>query len=272
MVLSGMNYFYSMIEIWSVAGLGLGAVVLLGSTLTLFSGFGLGTLLMPVMALFFPIELSILLTAIVHLFNNLFKLTLFYKNIHWKTIIRFAPTAILGAWLGSILLTFVGQLNRDIIVPYTNTTTNFVNLIIGFLLLIFALLEWSPENKRPSFDKRWLPLGGILSGFFGGLSGHQGALRSAFLIRTQLSKESIIATGIIIATFIDLTRMSQYVQNMDRNIFTDHSKVLLFAIVCSSAGVILGKKYMGSITLPLLQKIIAIGLILFSICLMIGWI
>ena len=267
-----MDYFCNMIDLLSLQGLALGIVVFLGSTLTLFSGFGLGTLLMPVMALFFPIELAILLTAIVHLFNNLFKLTLFYKNTDWKTIARFAPTAIVGAWLGSTLLSYIGQLDVDIIVPFTNTTTHFINLLIGFFLLFFALLEWSPENKRPSFDHGWLPLGGMLSGFFGGLSGHQGALRSAFLIRTALTKEAIIATGIIIATFIDLTRMSQYVQHINGQIFTGHWKVLLFAIVCSSSGVILGKKYMGSVTLPLLQKIIAVGLILFSICLMIGWI
>ena len=43
---------------------------LLASALTLFSGFGLGTLLMPVVALFFPLELAIAMTAIVHLANN----------------------------------------------------------------------------------------------------------------------------------------------------------------------------------------------------------
>lgn len=46
-------------------------VALLGSGLTLFSGFGLGTILVPVFALFFPIDLAIALTAIVHFLNNL---------------------------------------------------------------------------------------------------------------------------------------------------------------------------------------------------------
>jgi acyl-CoA reductase-like NAD-dependent aldehyde dehydrogenase len=42
----------------------------------------------------------------------------------------------------------------------------------------------------------YLPVGGLLSGFFGGLSGHQGALRSVFLLRAGLTKESFIATGV----------------------------------------------------------------------------
>jgi len=55
-------------------------VALLGSGLTLFSGFGLGTLLVPVFAIFFPIEIAIALTAIVHFLNNLFKLALLAKK------------------------------------------------------------------------------------------------------------------------------------------------------------------------------------------------
>jgi uncharacterized protein len=47
--------------------------------LTFFSGFGLGTLLLPVFALFFPLETAIGLTALVHLANNLFKLALVGK-------------------------------------------------------------------------------------------------------------------------------------------------------------------------------------------------
>ena len=249
----------------------IGVVVLIGSALTLFSGFGLGTLLMPVMAIFFPIELAIFLTAIVHLFNNLFKLFFFYRHIDWKIILRFAPTAIIGAWLGSMLLIQIGNLNHDIIVPFTKTTTNFINITIGSLLLIFALMEWTPADLRPAFDKKWLPIGGAISGFFGGLSGHQGALRSAFLAKTSLSKDALIATGIIIATFIDISRMTNYAAQMNIQTLKQNGALLTFAIVCSSMGVILGKKLLGSVTLPLLQKIIAISLITFSLCLIIGW-
>ena len=67
------------------------------------------------------------------------------------------------------------------------------------------------------FGKDKLPLGGILSGFFGGLSGHQGALRSAFLIKAGLSKESFIVTGIVVSMFIDFTRLSVYASKITKN-------------------------------------------------------
>lgn len=46
-----------------------------------------------------------------------------------------------------------------------------------------------------------------MSGFFGGLSGNQGAFRSAFLIKAGLSKDAYIATGVVAAVIVDLTRL-----------------------------------------------------------------
>jgi uncharacterized membrane protein YfcA len=46
---------------------------LIASLLTFFSGFGLGTILTPVFAIFFPIEIAIALTGVVHFLNNIFQ-------------------------------------------------------------------------------------------------------------------------------------------------------------------------------------------------------
>ena len=62
-----------------------------------------------------------------------------------------------------------------------------VKLVIGLLIGAFALAELSPRIAALAIPARFLPLGGVLSGFFGGLSGNQGALRSAFLIKAGLS-------------------------------------------------------------------------------------
>lgn len=58
------------------------------SILTFYSGFGLGTILLVVFALWFPIEQAIVMTAIVHFINNLFKLFLTHKNIDKKDLIK----------------------------------------------------------------------------------------------------------------------------------------------------------------------------------------
>ena len=76
----------------------------LAGGVTLFSGFGLGTLLMPVFALFFAIQAAIALTAIVHLFNNLLKLMLLGRYADRHVVLQFGVPAILAAFLGAWVL------------------------------------------------------------------------------------------------------------------------------------------------------------------------
>ncbi|MBI3239278.1 MAG: sulfite exporter TauE/SafE family protein, partial [Flavobacteriia bacterium] len=169
---------------------------LIGSGLTLFSGFGLGTILVPVFALFFPIEIAILLTAIVHFLNNGFKLVLVGKHVNWQIALRFGLPAIIFAFLGAFLLeslTGIDPLGNYRLFGHL-FTIQWVKLIIGFLLIVFALFEVVPSLSKLELDRKYLPIGGVLSGFFGGLSGNQGALRSVFLLRADLGKESFIAT------------------------------------------------------------------------------
>ena len=72
------------------------------SLLTLFSGFGLGTLLMPVFALFFPVEVAVASTAVVHAANNLFKVGLLARRAPLDVIVRFGAPAIVASFFGAV--------------------------------------------------------------------------------------------------------------------------------------------------------------------------
>jgi hypothetical protein len=61
-------------ELWVIV-----AVALLGAFLSFYSGFGLGTLLLPAFSLLFPLPVAIASTAVVHMLNNVFKLGLVGK-------------------------------------------------------------------------------------------------------------------------------------------------------------------------------------------------
>jgi uncharacterized membrane protein YfcA len=151
----------------------IGSVTLVGAALTLFSGFGLRTLLLPVFALFFPIEIAIGLTAIVHFSNNLIKVGFFYKHVDWSVILRFGTPSVIAAFLGAYLLTLLTELKP--IFKYSMHDIDFfitpIKLTISVLLLVFSLIELLPKLSAMEFDKKHLPIGGVLSGFFGGLSG-----------------------------------------------------------------------------------------------------
>lgn len=82
----------------------IGISALLVSGLTLFSGFGLGTVLMPVFALFFPLPLAIAATAVVHFANNIFKFGLMAKQADWRVVARFSVPAAIAALAGASLI------------------------------------------------------------------------------------------------------------------------------------------------------------------------
>lgn len=70
-------------------------VGLVAAVLTFFSGFGLGTLLLPTFALFFPVPVAIAATAVVHLLNNLLKVGLVMRHASRPIVLRFGVPAVL---------------------------------------------------------------------------------------------------------------------------------------------------------------------------------
>lgn len=247
-------------------------VALLGSGLTLFSGFGLGTILVPVFGLFFSIELAIVLTAIVHFLNNIFKLFLVGKKAHRATIIKFGIPSIIFSFIGAYTLTLISSSTSIAEYHLFNSTYTItpVKLIIALLLFTFAIIEIVPRFKKIEFDTKYLPIGGILSGFFGGLSGNQGALRTMFLIKSNLTKEAFIGTGVVLACLIDVSRLSVYLSQISKNHHSINYLLLIIATLFAFLGAYLGNKLIKKVTISFIQNFVSIMILLFSMLLGLG--
>ena len=242
------------------------------SLLTLFSGFGLGTILMPVVAVFFPVAVAIALTAFVHLVNNLFKIALLWRYIKWRIVAGFGLPAMLAAIPGAWLLAGLSALPE--ICHYSiggvNGHITPVKMIVGLLLVIFATLEWMPAFKNLNVPAQALPVGGLLSGFFGGLSGHQGAFRSAFLIRAGLDKNQFVACNAMIAAMVDIARLAVYGLNIALLFAGVHPGLLVAATLAALAGALAGVLGLEKITIAFIQKLVAFALYLLGAILMAG--
>jgi uncharacterized protein len=238
---------------------------LFASLLTLFSGFGLGTLLMPVMALFMPLPAAIAITAVVHLANNLFKGVLLGAQTDRAVMLRFGMPALLAALLGAWLLQHMGHWAAWH--EYTLAGRQFsiepIKCVIGVLILMFVALESHPQLNRWALPKRLLPLGGMLSGFFGGLSGHQGALRSVFLLKAGMDKTTFIATGVTIAILVDIARLVVY--GIDWQTATEKWPLVLAATLSALLGAILGTRFLPKITYRNVQNIVSVLLVLIAL-------
>jgi hypothetical protein len=145
--------------------------------------------------------------------------------------------------------------------------------VIGLLIIAFALFEIIPVLRKIKIDQKWLVVGGSLSGFFGGLSGHQGALRSVFLLKTKTSTNSFIATGVVIAILVDIARLFVYGTNIlsfstIRNANLESG--LLIAIGASLLGVVVANSFKKKITLNFVRNLVAGLMLLIGVLILLG--
>ncbi len=242
---------------------------LAASFLSLFSGFGLGTILLPVFALFFPPGVAVAQTALVHFLNNLFKLAMFGRNADRGVVLRFGLPAVLSAALGAWTLLWLAKLPP--LATYSLGgrlhAVEPLKLVIALVMAAFSALELTPYKKSLAFGRRSLALGGLLSGFFGGLSGHQGAFRSSFLVRAGLSKEQFIGTGVVIACLVDFSRLTLYAGHLSA-IGPDSGPgwtVTAAAVLAAFLGAFLGGRLLGKMTIRSLQVIVSVTLFLIAL-------
>jgi len=244
------------------------------SGLTLYSGFGLGTLLMPVFAIFFPVHVAVAATAVVHGANNIFKVLVVGRHADRELVLRFGIPAIMAALAGAVALGYVsgfGALATYSIGPKTAVITP-VKLVMGLLVLVFAMFELLPILRDLRIDRRHLLWGGLLSGFFGGLSGHQGALRSAFLLKTGVSTEAFVGTNAFIGFMVDMARIATYAllffaAGAVNPIGPDQWPLIFAGIAAAFIGVIIGKRWLHKVTMRVVQMVTGVLLLIIAVSL-----
>ena len=186
-----------------------------------------------------------------------------------QVLMRFGIPAVLAAILGSWLLLNITDLQPLFSYEVSGKTFEVypVKFIISILLIIFASIDLIPYFSKLQFGKDKLSLDGALSGFFGGLSGNQGALRSAFLIKAGLSKEAFIATAIVVSSFVDFTRLTVYATRFTKAGLDENLIVVISATFAGIVGAFIGNKLLKKVTLKFIQTLVAIMLIMISLAL-----
>lgn len=228
-------------------------ITLATSFVTLFTGFGVGTIMMPVMMLFFDVKVAIFLAAIVHFFNNVSRLFIYRSEINWSVIRRFGVVSLIGAFVGSFAQIYLGG--------------EWLKMGVGFFLTVYAFFSLFPAKIKIVLPESIDIVGGFLSGLIGGLIGNQGAIRSIYLLRYGLQKQELIVSAALIAVIIDATRIPVYAY---ANFTYLQQNLLLMSTIVASAilGTVAGSRILPNVSYELFKKIILVGVLIAGILMM----
>jgi uncharacterized membrane protein YfcA len=228
-----------------------------GALVTFFTGFGLNTILVPVFLIFWDVPIAVLMASIVHLANNILKVALTSRSINWNLFRNFGIPAILFAFLGAYLL---HQMNA--------VMTRKMMPIFGGIMMFFAVLEFF--KWKISINGLWaMRIGGLLSGFFGGFSGHQGALRALFLSKLKIEPIVFVATTAIISLLVDLTRVGVYFSSSS---FVHYypTYFIFLGVPSALAGTLVGRKYIQKINHARMSIIVGVALFAMGLAMFLG--
>jgi uncharacterized membrane protein YfcA len=184
-------------------------------------GFGIGSLLTPLLAARYGTSVAVAAVTLPHALATAVRCWRLRAHIDQKVLIQFGLLSAAGALAGALLYTRLG--------PSTLTG------ILGALLLLTAFAQLS------GWSSRWQPQGplvalfGLLSGFFGGVAGNQGGLRAAALTAFRLAPASFVATATATGLLVDLARTPVYLWSTGPQLLP-----LALPIGLASVGVLIG--------------------------------
>ncbi|MBN1780360.1 sulfite exporter TauE/SafE family protein [bacterium] len=222
--------------------LSLSVLTLFASLVGTVSGFGVSTIMIPVMGLFYPLPVSLLFVAVIHLSGDIWKVIFFKSGANWKLILLFGIPGLAFSYAGAVLSTG----GSDVFMK---------RLLGGFILIYVVYLFLKQSWKIPANDKTSV-IGGSLSGFFAGIFGVGGAVRGAFLSAFNLPKEMYIFTSGMIALFIDITRILRYLMH-GTGLPGNLTWMLVLMIPLSFLGAFAAKKVIHRIPQKFFRPVIA---------------
>jgi len=218
------------------------------------TGFGIGSLLTPVLALQVDTRLAVAAVSIPHLIGTSLRFALMHGGVDRRVLWSFGITSAAGGLAGALLNSAA-------------TSTRWLTILFGMLLLFAAVSEMTGLARRMRF-RGWVAwVAGALSGMLGGLVGNQGGIRSAALIGFELPKELFVGTATAIALFVDGARVPIYLY-AQRDELSTHLAWILLAIAGVVAGTIVGSRALGRIPEVWFRRVLALVLAVLGIAML----
>ena len=206
------------------------------------AGFGIGSILTPLLAVSVGTKLAVAAVSIPHFLGTALRLFLTRQHVNKRVLWTFGVTSAAGGLLGALL--------------HTKVTSVALSYVLAALLIFAGLTGITGLASRIRFGRRTAWVAGALSGAFGGLVGNQGGIRSAAMLAFDVPKEAFIATATAIALAVDVARMPVYAATQASQI----ARVWPMIVIAAAgviAGTVLGQPLLRRIAETYFRRVVA---------------
>jgi uncharacterized membrane protein YfcA len=225
----------------AIAGL-----ALVAGAIAAVAGFGIGSLLTPALALSVGTKVAVTLVALPHLAATAYRLWLLRRDVDRHVLVVFGLASAAGGLIGAVL--------------HGLFASPILSIVLGVLLVVAGLLELSGIGRRVVLGGPAAIGAGGVSGLFGGLVGNQGGIRSAALLRFNLSGPALVATSTATGVLVDLARVPVYLATGWSDIVANWPLVVMLTVGVI-AGTVLGAPILRRLPQQRFRQLLALLLI-----------
>ena len=218
-------------------------VAVLAGAVASVAGFGIGSLLTPVLSIELGTKLAIALISIPHFIGTGLRLWRLRAHVNRRVVLGFGIASAAGGVVGAL---FHAQAGSPLLAG-----------VFGVLLVLASTTELTGLARRVELAGVAAWLAGGLSGLFGGMVGNQGGIRSAALLGFHLSRHAFVATATAIALAVDVARMPVYFAVEGGNILREWP-LLGIAVAGVVVGTLAGERILGRVPERIFRTLVAL--------------
>ena len=171
-------------------------VAVVAGAIAAVAGFGIGSLLTPVLAIQVPLKLAVAAVSIPHLIATAVRFLMLRSHVDRKLLLSFGIFSAIGGLLGAL--------------AHRWATSPMLTIVFGGALLLAGASELTGAARKVRLHGFVAWLAGAVSGVLGGMVGNQGGIRSAALLGFKTTRESFVATATAVALLVDGARLPVY--------------------------------------------------------------
>jgi uncharacterized protein len=210
------------------------------------AGFGIGSLLTPLVASQYGMKAAVGAVAIPHLIATALRFWRLRSHVDRRVFLGFGLMNAVGSLAGALIHVWV---NNPILA-----------IALGILLAFAGSVGVLGYADRMRFGRKTAGVAGLLSGAFGGLVGNQGGIRSAAMLGLGIQGPAFVATATAIGIAVDAVRLPVYFATESERILSARPAIVA-AVIGVVLGTMAGERVLRRVPEPLFRRIVSVILL-----------